>query len=409
MAALEAEGMLDREAEALPTPRSSASGGAAGARPGAAGARGPAGVRQAPADRRAAGSPTLLDDPWLGERPARLLPGARSSSGSAHLLGEHPLRRELVATLVANDVVDSLGPTFVVAAVGRAHGGAGATSCARYRIARDAFGAVERWAAVEALDGVARRPRRYWTLMRGVDELVEDGAAGGWPQPRGAEPPRRGRTRTATAPRSSRRRSCASCARRRWREERRGRGAPSSLSERGVPDGAGAAATPTQPALVHAPDIVAAAAARPAASVLDVARAAFVAAATRWGWSGCEREVDALPAPRRAAALGGPTRCATTCSRPRRALARRRPRGVTRRGAADAAVAAFLERARGDGPAPGVVHPRAGDLDEGPTDLAGLTLVRVRLHHRDALRSDARSVQCGPRPPRAAVTPRPAT
>ena len=83
-------------------------------RPRAARARRPARLRQARADRRA----------------AALGPRRRSRSSSAalrgyfpplvvdrfgHLLDEHPLRRELVATIVANHVIDALGPTFVAA------------------------------------------------------------------------------------------------------------------------------------------------------------------------------------------------------------------------------------------------------------------------------------------------------
>ena len=45
------------------------------------------------------------------------------------------------------------------------------TSCARYRIARDVTGAEERWAAIERLAGVDRHAQ--WTLMEGVDDLVE--------------------------------------------------------------------------------------------------------------------------------------------------------------------------------------------------------------------------------------------
>ncbi len=41
-----------------------------------------------------------------------------------------------------------------------------------YRIARDVTGAVERWEAIEALDGVID-PRVQSELMRGVDWLVE--------------------------------------------------------------------------------------------------------------------------------------------------------------------------------------------------------------------------------------------
>ena len=40
-----------------------------------------------------------------------------------------------------------------------------------YRIARDVTGAEQRWAAVEQLTGVERQAQ--WTLLEGVDELVE--------------------------------------------------------------------------------------------------------------------------------------------------------------------------------------------------------------------------------------------
>ena len=65
------------------------------------------------------------------------------------LVAEHPLRRELVATLVANDVVDSLGPTFVTNIAREL--GAEASSVVRcYRIARDVTGATTRWLAIES-------------------------------------------------------------------------------------------------------------------------------------------------------------------------------------------------------------------------------------------------------------------
>src|SRR3569832_602475 len=87
-----------------------------------------------------------------------------------HLLSEHPLRRELVATIVTNHVVNALGPTFVSRLVA-AQGAEPAAVVRAYRIARDVSGAVLRWAVVELLAGVERQAQ--WTLLEGVDELVE--------------------------------------------------------------------------------------------------------------------------------------------------------------------------------------------------------------------------------------------
>ncbi|HET9673119.1 MAG TPA: NAD-glutamate dehydrogenase [Actinomycetota bacterium] len=87
------------------------------------------------------------------------------------LLPEHPLRRELIATIVANDVVNSQGVTFVsrlVAETGATH----AEVVRAYRIARDVVDASARWDDVEALDG-AIDPELQNQLMTGVDWLVE--------------------------------------------------------------------------------------------------------------------------------------------------------------------------------------------------------------------------------------------
>jgi glutamate dehydrogenase len=88
-----------------------------------------------------------------------------------HLLGEHPLRRELIATMAANDVVNSQGVTFVSRMMTET--GSSAPDVVRsYRIARDVTGAVARWADVEALDGQID-PSVQNELMKGVDWLVE--------------------------------------------------------------------------------------------------------------------------------------------------------------------------------------------------------------------------------------------
>ena len=54
----------------------------------------------------------FCDDPWLERDLRDYFPG-RVVERFGHLLGEHPLRRELIAMVNANMVVNSLGPTFV--------------------------------------------------------------------------------------------------------------------------------------------------------------------------------------------------------------------------------------------------------------------------------------------------------
>jgi glutamate dehydrogenase len=88
-----------------------------------------------------------------------------------HLLTEHPLKREIIATLAANDVVNSQGVSFVSRMTTET--GASAADVVRaFRIARDVTGAVRRWADVEALDGQID-PTVQNELMKGVDWLVE--------------------------------------------------------------------------------------------------------------------------------------------------------------------------------------------------------------------------------------------
>ncbi len=87
------------------------------------------------------------------------------------LIAEHPLRRELIATIAANDVVNSQGITFVSRMVTET--GARPSDVVRaFRIARDVTGAVARWEAVESLDGKID-PGVQNQLMTGVDWLVE--------------------------------------------------------------------------------------------------------------------------------------------------------------------------------------------------------------------------------------------
>ena len=125
----------------------------------------------------------LPDDPYFeGDLRAYFPPAVVERLG--HLLGEHPLRRELVATIVSNHVVNALGPTFVSRLV--AEQGAEPADVVRgYRIARDVTGAEARWAAIERLTGVDRHAQ--WKLMEDVDELVEGTARWYLENARGAD------------------------------------------------------------------------------------------------------------------------------------------------------------------------------------------------------------------------------
>jgi glutamate dehydrogenase len=169
MQTLEAEGMLDRQLEALPSADEMAERRHAGrgmARPELA-------VLLAYAKQSLANAilaSTLPDSGYL-EQDARAYFAPAVIDRFGELVPDHPLRRELVATLVANDVVNSQGVTFVSRLV--AETGAEAADVVRaYRIARDVTGAVERWESIEALVGTVP-PAILDELMSGVDHLVD--------------------------------------------------------------------------------------------------------------------------------------------------------------------------------------------------------------------------------------------
>ncbi|MGI8778754.1 MAG: NAD-glutamate dehydrogenase [Solirubrobacteraceae bacterium] len=112
----------------------------------------------------------FCEDPWL-ERDLRDYFPDRVVERFGHLLADHPLRRELIATVNANLVVNSLGPTFVSQL--EAERGADPADVVRaYRIARDVTGARARWDAVECLPHGTDR-EVVTELMVGVDRLVE--------------------------------------------------------------------------------------------------------------------------------------------------------------------------------------------------------------------------------------------
>ena len=113
----------------------------------------------------------LLDEPYLRNRARAYFPKPVVER-LGHLIPEHPLRRDLLATLLANEVVNALGITFV-SRLSLETGAEPEAVIRAYLTGRDATGAVDRWDRVEALDGKVDAATQA-RLMSGVDALVAD-------------------------------------------------------------------------------------------------------------------------------------------------------------------------------------------------------------------------------------------
>ena len=112
----------------------------------------------------------LPDDPYLQATLNEYFPRTIVERFGDDVL-RHPLRRELLVTMITNDVVNSMGMTFVQRMV--AETGATASDAARaFLVARDVSNARFRWDDVETLDGVLDGSVQT-ALMDGVDGLVE--------------------------------------------------------------------------------------------------------------------------------------------------------------------------------------------------------------------------------------------
>ncbi len=112
----------------------------------------------------------FCDEPSL-ERDLREYFPDRVVERFGHLLAEHPLRRELIAMVNANQVANALGPTFV-SQLAAERGAEPAAVVRAYRIARAVTRARARWDAVERLPYGTDRGV-VTELMQGVDRLVE--------------------------------------------------------------------------------------------------------------------------------------------------------------------------------------------------------------------------------------------
>ena len=284
MQRLEADGELEREVEFLPSTEEMLERRAAGqglTRPELS-------VLLAYAKRSAYAALLLSDLPdseYLAADLERYFPPAIVER-LGHLLREHPLRREIIATLASNDVVNSQGITFVSRMVTET--GAEPSDVIRaFRIARDVTRAVERWDAVEALDGKID-PRIQSELMSGVDWLVETTSRWYLVQATG-----QALSEAVTAARDSFAELSAAIDQigpDEWREEHELEA--QRLIAEGVPDDV-ARRHAFQTELVHAPDIIAVshATGRPP---LEVARGFFVLG-RRLEIDWLETQLEALP------------------------------------------------------------------------------------------------------------------
>ena len=168
MARLEAEGILDRKLEGLPSTEALAE----RARSGRGLTRPELAVLLVDAKRsiyEALVPSTVPDDPYLVNDLRKYFPEAVIDR-YANRLDEHPLHREIVANILANDVVNSMGSTFVSRLCQRS-GSTVPEVIGAYRVARDVSGAVSRWETLEGL--VHTLDHDLWTeLMTGADRVV---------------------------------------------------------------------------------------------------------------------------------------------------------------------------------------------------------------------------------------------
>ena len=209
----------------------------------------------------------LPDSSYLTADLTRYFP-PRIVERFGHLLTEHPLKREIIATMASNDVVNSQGITFVSRMVTET--GAHPADVARaYRIARDVTGAEARWEEIERLDGVIDPPLQD-ELMTGVDWLVETTSR--WYLVQGTGEPLDETISAARESFAELSQVLDQVGPEAWREEHElttqrliGAGVPETLARRHAFQGE----------LVHAPDIIAVSHATGRAP-LEVARAFFL-------------------------------------------------------------------------------------------------------------------------------------
>jgi glutamate dehydrogenase len=95
---------------------------------------------------------TVPDDPYLAKELERYFPAEMRERFPEAIAG-HRLRREIIATQLANAIINRGGPTMVARLVDQT-GADAPTIAAAYAATRDSFGLTELNVAIDALDGV---------------------------------------------------------------------------------------------------------------------------------------------------------------------------------------------------------------------------------------------------------------
>jgi glutamate dehydrogenase len=116
----------------------------------------------------------LPDDPQLLDDLLRYFPAPLQASYKAEI-AKHRLRREIIATVVTNSLVNRAGPAFVF--MMKENTGMAAPAIARaYAITRGVFGLRDIWGAIEALDNKAPAATQAEMLIE-TTRLAESGTS----------------------------------------------------------------------------------------------------------------------------------------------------------------------------------------------------------------------------------------
>jgi glutamate dehydrogenase len=108
---------------------------------------------------------SLPDDPYLQRVLSSYFTGPLRSRFSS-LMGDHPLRREIVTTAAVNEMVDHSGTTFLFRLIEET--GASVPDLTRaWLVAREVFDMPSLWLAVESLDGTVDLSTQITLLLEG--------------------------------------------------------------------------------------------------------------------------------------------------------------------------------------------------------------------------------------------------
>jgi glutamate dehydrogenase len=112
----------------------------------------------------------LPEDPYLGHDLERYFPPPLAARYDEQMR-RHRLRREIIATVVANQVVDRAGTTFAFR-LGEETGASAATLARAYAVSREIFDMRDFWKQVESLDNKVSAQTQLEMLIHGR-RLVE--------------------------------------------------------------------------------------------------------------------------------------------------------------------------------------------------------------------------------------------